>query len=103
MSKLRTKRNSIQGKKAFKSATDALSKCLHKWREEEGLTLRDVATRLDLSVSTVSTWENGTRFPSGEHLLQLSKLMDVPICGLVYESAHKCPVCRRKMKHTSRR
>ena len=58
-----------------------------RWRKEKGLTLKDIARELDLSVSIVCEWEHGNRFPSVDHLLDLSLLMGVPAWSLLREAS----------------
>ena len=49
-----------------------------KWRQEEGRTLKQLATALDLSVSIICEWEHGRRFPSVDHLQDLAKYTGIP-------------------------
>ena len=38
---------------------------IREWRDKEGVTLEDLARRLDVSTATVWKWENGKRQPTG--------------------------------------
>ena len=51
---------------------------LLKWRQAEGRTLKELASALDLSVSIICEWEHGRRFPSVDHLQDLSKFTGIP-------------------------
>lgn len=45
-------------------------------REKSGLKQIEIATKLNISQSTVSMWETGDSFPSRRTLLKLSELYD---------------------------
>ena len=53
-----------------------------------------MACDLGVSVSVVSAWENGVRFPSISHLLRLSAYTGVPVCQFLYPHPWDCPNCR---------
>ena len=53
--------------------------------------IKRVALELGVSVSTVSDWERGERFPSGRHLLELANLFGKPMCQLMCGGPEKCP------------
>jgi transcriptional regulator with XRE-family HTH domain len=59
---------------------------LMQWRKEKGLSLRHIASELDLSISIVCEWEHGRRFPSVDHLQALALYMGVPAWSLLRES-----------------
>ena len=63
---------------------------LRDWRGRKGWPLKHVAFELRVSVPTVSDWERGTRFPSGEHLLNLAKLYDTQVCRLLCAGRKAC-------------
>lgn len=42
-----------------------LGEQIRSWRERQGLTLKDVAEKLGVSLSIVSLWERGLRTPRG--------------------------------------
>lgn len=54
-----------------------LPKRLKYFREQAGLTLRDVAERIDKSPSQVSLWEKGVNPPSCIDLFKLCLLYDI--------------------------
>ncbi len=69
---------------------------LRTWRGEQGHPLKRVAHDLDVSVSVVSQWERGLRFPSVRNLDKIAKYMDLPVCCLLYEGIMDCPHERRR-------
>ena len=46
------------------------------YRKKVGLTQKDVARAIGVSVNTVSAWETGLYWPSGRHLIALLDLFD---------------------------
>ncbi len=62
-----------------------------RWRQEKRMTLKNIADELDLSVSIVCEWEHGNRFPSVDHLLELSCLMGVPAWTLLRDADKAAP------------
>jgi len=64
---------------------------LRLWRRAEGLPLKRVAHDLEVSVSVVSQWERGLRFPSVKNLDSIAQYMDIPVCSLLYEGKNDCP------------
>lgn len=48
-------------------------------REEKAVSQSWVALKLGVARNTVCQWENGTRFPRKENLIQLSKLFSCTI------------------------
>ena len=48
------------------------------WRKKNGVKLREVAAELDLSVSIVSEWAHGRRFPNVDHFYALSQYTGIP-------------------------
>ena len=48
-------------------------------REDEKLSLRDVATRINVSASTLSRIENGTGKPDADNIARLAAWLDMPI------------------------
>ena len=59
---------------------------LSNWRKAEGKTLKQMATALDLSISIICEWEHGRRFPSVDHLLDLSKHTGIPAWEFLRDS-----------------
>ena len=47
---------------------------LGEYRKKLGLTQKDVARAVGVSVNTVSAWETGLYWPSGRHLIALLDL-----------------------------
>jgi len=72
-------------------AREALAHHLHAWRDENNVPLKALATELGVSISTVSAWEHGKRFPSGDHLDRLSEFTEMPVCALLYHGTEGCP------------
>ena len=64
---------------------------LRLWRGEQGHPLKRVAHDLGVSVSVVSRWERGLRFPSVKNLDRIARYMDLPVCCLLYEGLVDCP------------
>ena len=50
---------------------------LHSLRTEMKLTQKQVADRIGLAISAVSSYESGTRYPSYETLIKLSRMFHV--------------------------
>ena len=46
-------------------------------RVNAGFTQSDVATKLDVSVSTIKNWEKGNTFPKQPHIVKLCELYKV--------------------------
>jgi transcriptional regulator with XRE-family HTH domain len=59
------------------------SKILRKLREADGLSQIRFAEEIDFSQAAVSAWENNTREPGIEALLQISKFFNVSVDYLV--------------------
>ena len=60
------------------------------WRRKNNIPLKKVAKDLGLSISTVSSWELGERFPTGRSLEKLVDYTGVPPCKLFCVMADKC-------------
>ncbi len=73
------------------STAERFGKRLRLWRKAEGLPLKRVSHDLDVSVSVVSQWERGLRFPSVRNLDRIAQYMDIPVCSLLYEGKNDCP------------
>lgn len=50
---------------------------LKELRIERGLKLKEVAERLNVTIRTISRYEDGTREPSVEFIIKFCKLYDV--------------------------
>jgi transcriptional regulator with XRE-family HTH domain len=72
-------------------ATVAIQKRLREWRKANRILLKDLAAKVGVSMSTVSAWETGVRFPTGRHLDRLAELMKMPACTLFYHGKRGCP------------
>ena len=57
---------------------EAFAATFKDWRASSGKRLREVAADLDLSISIISEWENGNRFPGVDHLWAVSKYTGIP-------------------------
>ena len=58
---------------------------LRDLRREHGITLKDVALDVDVSIDTVSRWERKERIPNIENIIALAKFFNVStdyLCGL---------------------
>ena len=60
---------------------------LKKARLEKKLTQENVATILNLSRSTISSWEVGRSYPDLDNLVEISNLYDVSLDNLLREDA----------------
>ena len=60
------------------------------WRRKRRIPLKRIATDLGLSVSTISLWELGKRFPTGRHFELLAEYTGLPPCRLFCIMADKC-------------
>jgi transcriptional regulator with XRE-family HTH domain len=86
-----TKRRSKAFGKPKLSTAERFGSRLRVWRREQGHPLKRVAHDLDVSVSVVSQWERGLRFPSVRNLDRIAKYMEVPVCTLLYDGKATCP------------
>ena len=59
--------------------SEILPKRLKMCRENAGLSMRDVAKKINKTAATISKWENGDVMPYGDTLLQLCDLYNVDI------------------------
>lgn len=55
-------------------------------RTERGLSQEALAELVDVSRQTVSKWENGAAYPSGENLAALSKVFGLPVDALINDN-----------------
>jgi transcriptional regulator with XRE-family HTH domain len=60
------------------------------WRVKNKVTLKAVARDLGVSISTVSSWESGERFPGGYNFEMLVDYTGLPPCRLFCIMADKC-------------
>src|SRR5436190_17762965 len=59
--------------------TSELGNAVRRRREQEGLSLRDVAELTGVSASTLSRIENGTGKPDADNIARLAAWLDMPI------------------------
>src|SRR2546425_12482761 len=59
--------------------TSELGSAVHRRREQQGLSLRDVAEVTGVSASTLSRIENGTGCPDADNIARLAAWLDMPI------------------------
>ena len=90
MARKQTTKNKKPRVKQPQVVTD-FSERLLAWRAEQGLPLKHIAQAVGLSVSIISEWEHGNRFPSVINLDALARCMGVPVCSLLYHKHGDCP------------
>jgi hypothetical protein len=61
-----------------------------EWRRQKKIPLKRVAAELGFAVATISKWERGERFPTGENLELIVEYISQPTCHLVYAHARCC-------------
>jgi len=59
--------------------TSELGNAVRRRREQQGLSLRDVADETGVSASTLSRIENGTGKPDADNIARLASWLDMPI------------------------
>ena len=59
--------------------TSELGNAVRRRREEQGLSLRDVADKTGVSASTLSRIENGTGKPDADNIARLASWLNMPI------------------------
>lgn len=59
--------------------TVELGRAIRRKREEQGLSLRDVADETNVSASTLSRIENGTGKPDADNIARLTAWLNVPV------------------------
>ena len=59
--------------------TSELGDAVSRRREEQGMSLRDVAEETGVSASTLSRIENGTGKPDADNIARLAAWLDMPI------------------------
>lgn len=60
------------------------------WRRKQNVPLKKIAKDLGVSISTVSSWESGERFPGGFNFEMLVDYTGLPPCKLFCVMADKC-------------
>lgn len=61
-----------------------------QWRRQHRIPLKQIAVELGFSVATVSKWEHGRCFPSGQSLEHIVAYTGQPLCHLLCEHARRC-------------
>src|SRR5437879_8281957 len=66
---------------AKKSAvnTSELGDAMRRRREQQGMSLRDVADEIGVSASTLSRIENGTGKPDADNIARITRWLDMPV------------------------
>lgn len=59
--------------------TGELGRAIRRKREEQGMSLRDVADATGVSASTLSRIENGTGKPDADNIARLTAWLNVPV------------------------
>ncbi|MDY4760729.1 helix-turn-helix transcriptional regulator [Streptococcus thoraltensis] len=62
---------------------------LKEYRQEYALTQADLAEKIKVSDKTISKWENGDTYPSKRNMLELSKILELPLEVLVVEDSYQ--------------
>lgn len=75
----------------FGKAAALLGTNLRRWRRARALSLKQVAVEVGVSVSIISAWERGRRFPTSAHLDSLAAHTGLPVCRLFCAGDAKCP------------
>jgi len=75
----RTTRNRPSGR----PVTVILGDRLRTWRKAQGYPLKHIAQDMGVSVSVVSQWERGLRFPSAQNLDRLAAYMRITVGDLL--------------------
>ncbi len=87
-----TKKKKSTFKRPKLSTAESFGARLRVWRHELGHPLKRVAHDLGVSVSVVSQWERGLRFPSVKNLDRIATYMELPVCNLLYNGTSSCPM-----------
>ena len=69
----------------------AFSSRLRDWRRASGKTLKQVSADTGLSMAILCEWEHGHRFPSVEHLQEISAYAKIPVWCLLYTGKGEPP------------
>ena len=64
--------------------TSELGDAMRRRREQQGMSLRDVAEETGVSASTLSRIENGTGKPDADNIARLAAWLDMPIERLMH-------------------
>ena len=74
---------------------------LKTYREENNMTQSDLASKLFVSRTLISKWENGVIYPSAENMRKLADLMKVDVNSLLSEEETKMIVLDNNSKNFS--
>ncbi len=70
----------------------SVSRAIRLARSERGLTQGELASRIRVSQSTISFWENGTEIPIIEHIIVLA--LELPLLIESFEARERELLCR---------
>ena len=70
--------------------TEIFAGNLKAWRQNAGIPLKAVSKEMGVSIATVSDWERGARFPTGEHLNRISEYTGIPLCAFFHNGERDC-------------
>ena len=68
--------------------TSELGGAVRRRREQQSLSLRDVADQTGVSASTLSRIENGTGKPDADNIARLASWLDMPIERVMHHGQH---------------
>ncbi len=89
--KRNTKKRSKRGLSQTSRTIQSFARRLREWRQGRGLPLKHIAKELGVSISIISEWEHGHRFPSVANLEALGNYTGLPVCCLLYHGDGPCP------------
>ena len=75
-----------------------LGKRLREWRTGVGWPLKRVSSDLGISISILSEWERGRRFPSGKNLDVLSRYTGIPVSCFFCNREDGCPFLSSRLR-----
>lgn len=64
------------------------------WRQMRGVPAKAVASDLDISRQTISSWETARGFPTLGHLRAVADLTGIALCRWVCPRADECRPCK---------
>lgn len=68
-------------KKGIEKIKEALKNRLPELRKEKGMTQRDLSNKLNVSIVSISNYENGKKCPKADILYEMSKIFE---CNIRY-------------------
>ncbi|MCK5368283.1 MAG: helix-turn-helix transcriptional regulator [Cyclobacteriaceae bacterium] len=66
-----------------------IAKIIRDLREETGLSIRDLAEKIDISHSSLDHYEKGMVFPNLRSAIKIAEYFKIPIDYLVYGKTHE--------------